>query len=246
MKNLAGQRFGKLLAIAHVGWKQTTSGRLAVWSCQCDCGKATEATVHALGRGSKKSCGCLLADAARENSRTTRAKVRTHGESSPKSAEYVIWQAMPQLGARCLRWDKYPNFLEDMGRRPKGKVLLRKDGGAPFGRENCSWGRLTTPAEPVLADALEKAFGIRPTTEHRFHPERRWRFDVAYVNQKLAIELNGFRFHGSAKARRNDAEKSNAAVEMGWRVLTFPANEVFNKTKLAAMVDLISRVGLAG
>ena len=64
-----------------------------------------------------------------------------------------------------------------------------------------------------------------PEKEHRFHPKRMWRFDFAYPGQKLAIECEGGSWtqgaHTRGKGFREDCEKYNAAVILGWRVLRY-------------------------
>ena len=95
--------------------------------------------------------------------------------------------------------------------------------------------------ENVLADALEKATHRRPVLDHVFHPERRWKFDVAYPTAKLAVEING-RFHLVQSQHRKDCEKINAALEMGWRVLQYPASVVTTKARLPLVVEQITRV----
>lgn len=59
--------------------------------------------------------------------------------------------------------------------------------------------------------------------EHRFHPERRWRFDFAWPEQKLAVEIDGAVYaagrHTRGSGFRRDAEKLNTAVLLGWRLL---------------------------
>ncbi len=37
------------------------------------------------------------------------------------------------------RWDKFVNFLEDMGERPEGKTIDRIDNREGYHRENCRW-----------------------------------------------------------------------------------------------------------
>lgn len=60
-----------------------------------------------------------------------------------------------------------------------------------------------------------------PVREYRFHPTRRWRFDYAWVPQKLALEIDGGRyaFAGGRHATDADHEKLNMAAALGWRVL---------------------------
>ena len=56
IKDLTGQRFGKLIVIERVeGVKPTT------WLCKCDCGKFVKVHRNNLISGATKSCGCLRA-----------------------------------------------------------------------------------------------------------------------------------------------------------------------------------------
>jgi len=55
-KDITGQRFGKLIAIEHIG---KDGGGRNCWRCKCDCGNETKAKISSLMNGDKKSCGCL-------------------------------------------------------------------------------------------------------------------------------------------------------------------------------------------
>ena len=39
----------------------------------------------------------------------------------------------------CDDWKKFENFLTDMGERPPGKTLDRKNGKLGYSKENCQW-----------------------------------------------------------------------------------------------------------
>lgn len=62
-----------------------------------------------------------------------------------------------------------------------------------------------------------------PTTEHRFHDVRGWRFDFAWTEEKLALECDGGVYVRGRHARgvgiQKAHEKLNAATLAGWRVL---------------------------
>lgn len=63
-----------------------------------------------------------------------------------------------------------------------------------------------------------------PVAEYRFHPSRKWRFDFAFPDHKLAVEIEGNAWHvngGGRHMQDSDMEKYNAAASLGWRVFRF-------------------------
>ncbi len=68
-----------------------------------------------------------------------------------------------------------------------------------------------------------------PTTEYRFC-ERLWRFDYAWLNERLAIEINGGVYtqgrHTRGKGAEGDYVKLNEAALLGWTVLQFSTGQV--------------------
>lgn len=81
-------------------------------------------------------------------------------------------------------------------------------------------------AEQAFLDHWLEAFPDSvPEQEHRFHPVRRWRFDFAWPELKLALEIDGARWGGGQGGHQlvsqmdKDHEKLNTAASMGWLVL---------------------------
>lgn len=67
IKNIAGQRFGRLVALERLDKKRGSS---FLWHCQCDCGKTVDTSANSLLSGNTRSCGCLRVEAImRTNSR---------------------------------------------------------------------------------------------------------------------------------------------------------------------------------
>jgi very-short-patch-repair endonuclease len=69
-----------------------------------------------------------------------------------------------------------------------------------------------------------------PEREYRFHDKRRWRFDFAYPDDKIAIEVEGGVWSRGRHTRGSgfiaDCEKYNAAAELEWCVLRFPGDMI--------------------
>jgi len=67
--------------------------------------------------------------------------------------------------------------------------------------------------------------------EHRFHPIRRWQFDLAYPDRFIAFEYEGGIFSGGAHTRgkhfQSDCEKYNTAALMGWRVFRLHGDMIY-------------------
>jgi hypothetical protein len=117
---------------------------------KCTCGKVRTVRFDTLRDGVSKSCGCLAAEnVGKRNFR--------HGDASRTaiSPEWIMWRSMrarcanpshksfKDYGARgitvCKRWMKFKNFLADMGRRPPGLTLERKNNERGYCKSNCKW-----------------------------------------------------------------------------------------------------------
>ena len=69
-----------------------------------------------------------------------------------------------------------------------------------------------------------KAVGLpEPIREYRAIPGRRFKFDFAWVDQRLLVEVQGAIFvkggHSTGTGIMRDHEKNNLAVIAGWRVI---------------------------
>ena len=78
--------------------------------------------------------------------------------------------------------------------------------------------------KPEVVIAYFESQGIQiPAFELKFHPIRRWRFDMAWIEEKVYLEVDGGIWvrggHNRGAQMKKDWEKRNAASAMGWRGL---------------------------
>lgn len=178
-----GTRFGRLTILERAPRYKVV--------CQCDCGEQPTVSARALKYGATRSCGCL-------HSEQLAARNRTHGQA--ESRTYRIWSGMltrctnPNrrefkwyggAGIRvCHRWQKFENFLADMGEAPPELSIERRDTRGDYCAENCYWA-----TDKQQAD--NRTDSIRLTYDGETLPLTEWasRTGVAYGTLKSRIRL---------------------------------------------------------
>lgn len=79
--------------------------------------------------------------------------------------------------------------------------------------------------------------------EHRFHPTREWRFDMAWPAEKVALEVDGAVYtggrHTRGKGYSNDCRKFAEAVVLGWRVVRVTSDHIGSGEALQWMERLL-------
>lgn len=99
------------------------------------------------------------------------------------------------------------------------------------------------PYRDLYSRVLEARLGNRWWAEWPFHPTRKWRFDYACPDLKIAIEIDGGVWnnvrgehagrHSGGTGQLKDFEKMNAAAELGWVVLHYvPSDKMDTRTLL--------------
>lgn len=104
---------------------------------------------------------------------------------------------------------------------------------------------MATSKHEALFDLLWREVGGEPfVREHRFDPERRWRFDFAWPEHRVAVEVEGGHWHNGRHTRGSgfqaDCIKYSRAVEMGWRVLRYTGDDL--KKRSADVLEQITNV----
>ena len=146
--NFIGEMFGDSVVISKCDEKV---GREIAWNLKCGCGNVYQAVTGKLNSNRARQCKeCSLKIAA-----TAGIK---HGYSprSGSTPEYKSWEEMRQrcynkntahyhrYGGRgisvCARWDKFEDFLVDMGNKPTHKHSIdRINNDGNYEPGNCRW-----------------------------------------------------------------------------------------------------------
>lgn len=96
--------------------------------------------------------------------------------------------------------------------------------------------------EKLLQD-YSIAYDLELKTEHKFHPERKWRFDYAIIRaQKVAIEYEGTGGrHHTVIGYTKDCEKYNEAQLLGWKVYRFTCIDL-KKCNIGKTCEILKRI----
>lgn len=144
--DLSGHVFGRLTVTSTM---ELRARRRTYWLCICTCGETKWVISDALKSGGTRSCGCL-------NDEVRREVVHGCDRATEQSPEYIAWHSMKQrclnptndryhrYGGRgikiCRAWiDDFRAFLSDMGRRPSGTTIERRDNDGGYCKDNCKW-----------------------------------------------------------------------------------------------------------
>lgn len=181
-----GTRFASLIVVRSAEPKDWKSRSV----CQCDCGIETTVYNNSLLNGNTGSCGCM-------GSRYNRPI--KHGLSNTEI--WNIWKNMMQrchnqkapafknYGGRgitvCDRWQTFENFVADVGQRPVGLTLERKNNELGYSPDNCKW---ATRREQRL-NQRPRRLGIKHLSESSVR-EIRLRYSSGTVTQaQLAADF---------------------------------------------------------
>lgn len=157
-QDLTGQVFGNLTVVCQVDkslYPRPTTNRGTIWKCLCDCGVEVLVKRSHLVNGNTLSCG------HRQRAAVSAVR-RKHGHSygcelwgKEGHRAYISWQKMKgrvldkndaayhNYGGRGITidpdWMEFENFYRDMGERPAGLTLERKDNNKGYSKDNCKW-----------------------------------------------------------------------------------------------------------
>lgn len=91
-----------------------------------------------------------------------------------------------------------------------------------------------------------RASGLFPEREYKFCEDRKWRFDFAFPEDLIAIEIEGAVWSAGRHTRGSgyiaDLDKYNSAARLGWRVFRFTTDQVAK----GLAIDFVSSLPMRG
>lgn len=176
--------YGRLRVIRKTN--RTDKYRATYYLCRCECGVEREVEASNLTSGNTLSCGCL-----RKETQSTHGKTGT--------SIYAIWlgikdrcmnpssKAYPNYGGRGITlddtWLEFEGFYKDMGDRPKGMTLDRRDNEGNYCKDNCRWATWEEQANNKRNNRLITLEGVTKTLAQ-------WAKEYGIAQETLLSRLN--------------------------------------------------------
>jgi len=148
LNDITGKKFGRLTALYFI----PDSSKFAKFWCVCECGVEKSIMRGALTSGQTISCGCYkkeisgVANTIHGHARVGKARNPTYS-SWANMMDRCEWGghkiSYAKYGAKgirvCTEWHNFENFLRDMGERPIGTSIDRKENSKGYSKDNCRW-----------------------------------------------------------------------------------------------------------
>lgn len=199
LKDLTGQRFGRLVVIEYAGRNRH---RQSLWRCKCDCGNELVTLGCSLIRGVTKSCGCYFKDNAKYSN-------WKHGICYTNI--YDVWRSMKdrcnnpnnsrykRYGGRGIRvseeWNDPKAFYEWATKNgyKKGLVIDRINNDGNYEPSNCRF--------------------VDVKTNNRNKSSNK-------VNERIVNEIRDMYFNGNAKQKEIANKYGISSLEVS-RIINF-------------------------
>ena len=170
--NLLGKKFGRLTVVGFGGYTKPSgkrSTRAALWTCQCECGSVRN--YHAGNLRGVRSTQC--AECGRKQASVSKS---THGQSGTPT--YYTWESAKAARTLCRKWTQFNAFLRDMGDRPDGTYLRRKNTSRLHSPSNSYWGNRQQTKPQRLLTYAGRTLGLSE-----------WARELGIQRQTLSLRL---------------------------------------------------------
>ena len=186
MKNLTGQKFGRLTVIKDSG-KRSKKGEI-LWSCKCDCGNQTSVRTNHLSRKNTLSCGCYRRECMEK---------RDHSWRKP-SIEKLKRQRIHRNKKSQERYHKIKNSMAYIEKKRKSDRKIQNN---PISRLNVNLrrsinrslkhGKMSAQKEQILGYTLKE---LICHLEKQFQPNMTWENYGSgwHVDHKIPLAVFNF------------------------------------------------------
>ena len=100
------------------------------------------------------------------------------------------------------------------------------------------------PKTDIFTIICKTGLCVECVKEYMFHPVRKWRFDYAIPEHKVALEVEGGIWtkgrHTRPQGFLGDIEKYNAGTLLGWRIFRVTPDELYSNKTFNLLKDAIS------
>jgi hypothetical protein len=158
-----GSQHGRLTVLKEITPVESNGRTRRFVLCRCSCGNKKACSIENLGK-TVTSCGCYRAEQQVVNNTKHGHYVRKNGKRKPSRESRTYWAMRARClnenhpkyhcyGARgikiCARWLEpkgkgFENFINDMGPKPEGMTLERKNNEKGYDANNCAWATRTS------------------------------------------------------------------------------------------------------
>lgn len=157
--NIAGQRYGRLVAISPT--KEKTKNGGYKWLFKCDCGNKKIIPANSVRTGLIKSCGCLAKPHGCTNTRLFHIWVDMRQRcTNTNHPQYYLWGGK---GIKvCEEWQEFTNFKEWAEENGYNNNLSidRIDGSKGYYPQNCRWATAKEQSRNTSANRIITIDGV--------------------------------------------------------------------------------------
>lgn len=205
-----GERFTRLVVIGKGKRRVGKTGRLNTYLlCRCDCGKEKEINECSLLLGYTKSCGCLLHE--------------VQDLTGQKFGKLTVLR--PNIDKRGSCGKPLSDVICECGRETSvmsadllaGKQKACGHCGLSRNGKSTSW--IALKLNEMIPEGIHNYFTDVPSLKRGT-----LNVDIALPLEKIAIEYDSIKYHGTMPQLYRDIDKTNQLTRNGWKVLRIMSN----------------------
>lgn len=99
--------------------------------------------------------------------------------------------------------------------------------------------------DDIFLRIIKQELKVDIVSEHRFDPDRKWRFDYAIPDHMIAIEVEGGVWTNGRHTRGlgylKDMEKYNRAIQLGWRLIRVTPEDLVTADTMKMINEFLNK-----